>query len=150
MVTPGCTKRLPRSGSTRPAMILSSVDLPEPLRPTRQRRSSAESNKSTPANSGVPPKVSAMSFNWISGGAIASLFQAVYGPTNRPAALERTRRPVFKMRVVLHRAGKCEEKRWSGQLARAGSLRTMAAGENYELERTGHDKQARNLPRGSL
>ena len=39
MVAPGCTKRLPLSGSTRPAAIFSSVDLPEPLRPIRQTRS---------------------------------------------------------------------------------------------------------------
>ena len=33
---------LPRSGSISPAAIFSSVDLPEPLRPTRQTRSPAE------------------------------------------------------------------------------------------------------------
>src|SRR5205085_8623151 len=71
MVAPGCTKRLPLSGSTRPAAIFKSVDLPEPLRPIRQTRSLAETDNSTPVSSGVPPKVSAMSFNWISGGAIA-------------------------------------------------------------------------------
>src|SRR4051812_33073326 len=70
MVAPGCTKRLPPSGSTRPAAILSSVDLPEPLRPIRQTRSPCDTDNSTPDNSGVPPKVSAISFNWISGGAI--------------------------------------------------------------------------------
>src|SRR6476620_12785585 len=78
MVAPGCTKRLPRSDSTRPAAILSSVDLPEPLRPIRQTRSSAETESSTPERSGVPPKVSAMSFNWISGGAMV-LALARYG-----------------------------------------------------------------------
>ena len=71
MVAPGCTKRLPLSGSTRPAAIFSSVDLPEPLRPIRQTRSPADTDSSTPDNSGVPPKVSLMSFNWISGGAMA-------------------------------------------------------------------------------
>src|SRR6185369_8868501 len=70
MVAPGCTKRLPPSGSTRPAAILSNVDLPEPLRPIRQTRSASDTDNSTPDNSGVPPKVSAMSFSWISGGAI--------------------------------------------------------------------------------
>src|SRR5215470_11038016 len=72
MVTPGWTKREPLSGSTRPAAILSSVDLPEPLRPIRQTRSEGETESSTPVSSGVPPKVSLMSFSWISGGAIAS------------------------------------------------------------------------------
>src|SRR6267154_3006634 len=70
MVAPGCTKRLPLSGSTRPAAIFSSVDLPEPLRPIRQTRSPDDTDNSTPDNNGVPPKVSAISFNWISGGAI--------------------------------------------------------------------------------
>ena len=74
MVAPGCTKRLPLSGSTRPAAIFSSVDLPEPLRPIRQTRSPGDTDSSTPDNSGVPPKVSVMSFNWISGGAIGSQF----------------------------------------------------------------------------
>src|SRR3981081_2892562 len=78
MVAPGCTKRLPLSGSTRPAAIFSSVDLPEPLRPIRQTRSSAETDSSTPDNSGVPPNVSAMSFNWISGGAILFLFSIFF------------------------------------------------------------------------
>src|SRR6476661_576211 len=71
MVAPGCTKRLPLSGSTRPAAIFNSVDLPEPLRPIKQTRSAEDTDSSTPDNSGVPPKVSAMSFNWISGGAMA-------------------------------------------------------------------------------
>src|ERR1700687_3363915 len=71
MVAPGCTKRLPLWGSTRPAAIFSSVNLPEPLRPIRHTRSSDDTDSSTPDNSGVPPKVSLMSFNWISGGAIA-------------------------------------------------------------------------------
>src|SRR5262249_42789054 len=72
MVAPGCTKRLPRSGSTRPAAILSRVDLPEPLRPTRQTRSLSPTVSSTLVSTGVPPKVSAISLSWIRGGAIAS------------------------------------------------------------------------------
>src|SRR5262249_7030124 len=50
-----------------------SVDLPEPLRPIRQTRSPGDTESSTPASSGVPPKVSLMSLSWISGGAIASV-----------------------------------------------------------------------------
>src|SRR5258705_11434043 len=73
MVAPGCTKRLPLSDSTRPAAIFNSVDLPEPLRPIKHTRSAVDTDNSTPDNSGVPPKVSAMSFNWISGGAIVQL-----------------------------------------------------------------------------
>src|SRR5471032_2108140 len=73
MVEPSCTKRLPLSGSTRPAAIFNSVDLPEPLRPIRQTRSDCDTDSSTPDNSGVPPKVSLISFNWISGGAMVSI-----------------------------------------------------------------------------
>src|SRR5439155_10816516 len=50
--------------------IFRSVDLPEPLRPIRQTRSPDDTDNSTPDNSGVPPKVSRISFNWIGGGAI--------------------------------------------------------------------------------
>src|ERR1700678_2047968 len=89
MVAPGCTKRMPLSGSTRPAAIFSSVDLPEPLRPIRQTRSAVDTDNSTPDNSGVPPKVSAMSFNWIRGGAILSQFNFVFGPIVRPAGAVR-------------------------------------------------------------
>src|SRR5271154_3323663 len=73
MVAPGCTKRLPLSGSTGPAAIFNSVDLPEPLRPIRQTRSEGDTDNSTPDKSGVPPKVSLMSFSWISGGAMVSI-----------------------------------------------------------------------------
>src|SRR5580693_3595376 len=85
MVAPGCTKRLPLSGSTRPAAIFKSVDLPEPLRPIRHTRSAVDTDNSTPDNSGVPPKVSAISFNWISGGAIGFRFNSGSAPTRRYA-----------------------------------------------------------------
>ena len=88
MVAPGCTKRLPLSGSTRPAAIFSSVDLPEPLRPIRQTRSAGETDSSTPDNSGVPPKVSAMSFNWISGGAMVSVQPCFAAGCVGPLALD--------------------------------------------------------------
>ena len=39
MVAPGWRNTSPRSISISPAAIFSSVDLPEPLRPTRQTRS---------------------------------------------------------------------------------------------------------------
>src|SRR5271170_1143691 len=81
MVAPGCTKRLPLSGSTVPAAIFKSVDLPEPLRPIRQTRSDCDTDNSTPDNSGVPPKVSAMSFNWISGGAMILSIQKAFSST---------------------------------------------------------------------
>src|SRR6266853_6392043 len=69
MVASGLRNVVPLSGSTRPAAILSSVDLPDPLRPTRHRRSPAETIRSTPSKSGVPPKVSAMPPSWSSGAA---------------------------------------------------------------------------------
>src|ERR1700675_1873364 len=85
MVAPGCTKRLPLSGWTRPGALFTSVDLPEPLRPIRQTRAPEETDSSTPDNSGVPPKVSLMSFNWISGGAIVAQFNFVFASAGRPA-----------------------------------------------------------------
>src|SRR5277367_2315198 len=88
MVAPGCTKRLPLSGSTRPAAIFRSVDLPEPLRPIRHTRSEADTLNSTPASNGVPPKVSAMSFNWISGGAMVSTLLLLDGGLGGPLALD--------------------------------------------------------------
>ena len=48
MVVEGCRKRVPPSASIWPAAILRSVDLPEPFRPTRQRRSPALTDSSTP------------------------------------------------------------------------------------------------------
>src|SRR3954454_23343824 len=112
MVAPGCTKRLPPSGSTRPAAILSSVDLPEPLRPIRQTRSPVETDNSTPASNGVPPKVSAISFNWISGGAI-KISILVWCGLLRPLALDaadglverRQKRRAVAWRVGLWPAG---------------------------------------------
>src|SRR6185437_3132778 len=40
---------------------------------TRQTRSPADTDRSTPSSSGVPPKVSATSLSWISGGATVRL-----------------------------------------------------------------------------
>src|SRR5260370_7571479 len=85
MVAPGCTKRLPLVDYTSPAAIFKGVDLPEPLRPIKQTRSADDADNSTPDNSGVPPKVSAMSFNWISGGAMDFQFNSVFVPAARRA-----------------------------------------------------------------
>ncbi|BAE49666.1 hypothetical protein amb0862 [Paramagnetospirillum magneticum AMB-1] len=57
MEAPGWTKRSPESGRISPARTLSSVDLPEPLRPTRQVLSPLATQVVTPSKSGVPPKV---------------------------------------------------------------------------------------------
>src|ERR1700733_7741121 len=68
MRVPGWTKRLPWSSSIRPASAFSRVDLPLPLRPTRQARSPRASPASTPANSGAPPNVIAAPLSDTSGG----------------------------------------------------------------------------------
>ena len=64
-------------GSIMPAAIFSSVDLPEPLRPTRHTRSPAETDRSAEVSSGVPPKVSAMSRSWIRGAIVQEPAAAV-------------------------------------------------------------------------
>ena len=64
---------VPASGSIIPAAILSSVDLPEPLRPTRHSRSDGPIDSSAPSSRGVPPKVRRMSLRKRSGGAMARL-----------------------------------------------------------------------------
>src|SRR4051812_14342756 len=69
-------------------MILSSVDFPEPLRPIKQTRSDSETDNSTPASSGVPPKVSEISLNWISGGAMAFGSTLLWRARIRFAALD--------------------------------------------------------------
>ena len=50
----------------------SRVDLPEPLRPTRQTRSPAATASPAPANRGVNPKVRLMSCSSSKGGGIAN------------------------------------------------------------------------------
>src|SRR6516164_4333985 len=70
MVAPGCAKRYPASGSTSPAAMRRRVDLPEPLRPTRQTRSPAATASSTPESRGVTPKVRLMSCSRSNGGAM--------------------------------------------------------------------------------
>src|ERR1700676_5089899 len=71
-----------------PAAIFNSVDLPEPFRPIKQTRSADDTDSSTPDNSGVPPKVSAMSFNWTSGGAMAFDSILIWGGCCAPLALD--------------------------------------------------------------
>src|ERR1700722_12793678 len=53
----------PRSGSTSAAAIFSRVDLPVPLRPTRDTRSPELTDSSAPERSGVPPKVRTISLS---------------------------------------------------------------------------------------
>src|SRR5260221_536935 len=50
MVAPGWAKRSPESAIGSPARMRSSVDLPAPLRPTRQRRSPGAMPSSTPSS----------------------------------------------------------------------------------------------------
>src|SRR5438445_3998437 len=58
-----------------PAAILSSVDLPEPLRPTSAILSPTEAVKAAPSSSGVPPKVSFIPSRLRRGGAISAFGQ---------------------------------------------------------------------------
>ena len=78
-----------------PAAIFSSVDLPEPLRPTRQVRSPGEIASSARSISGVPPKVSATSWRVRSGGAAMGRLMAAHRASrtnpNRGAGQTRTR-----------------------------------------------------------
>src|SRR5471032_13164 len=53
---PSMTMRPPGSGRVTPAMILISVDLPEPFSPTRQCTSPAPSEMSTSRKAWTPPK----------------------------------------------------------------------------------------------
>src|ERR1700724_495395 len=57
----------------RPAAIFRSVDLPEPLRPTRHRRSPAGTESPAASSKGMPPKVSAISCKSRRGGDIRVL-----------------------------------------------------------------------------
>src|SRR2546423_605350 len=105
MVAPGCTKRLPRSASTRPAAIFNSVDLPEPLRPIRQTRSLAETERPTPDSSGRPPKGSPISFNWSSGGALDQRVLRHADEVSRNHAHGQAMPGRDAINLVLHRAG---------------------------------------------
>src|SRR3982751_5691018 len=58
---------VPPSASISPAAILSKVDLPEPLRPTRHRRSPAPTLSSAPSSRRWPPNSTVMSFRCKSG-----------------------------------------------------------------------------------
>src|SRR6266702_1070928 len=67
MVAPGWAKRVPPSASVRPAAILSKVDLPEPLRPTRHSRSPAPTLSSAPSSRRWPPNETTISLRCKSG-----------------------------------------------------------------------------------
>ena len=70
MVTRGWVNTSPLSSSVRPASTRSSVDLPEPLRPTRQTRSPRASMASRPVNSSCRPIRSRAFFRARTGGAM--------------------------------------------------------------------------------
>jgi hypothetical protein len=73
MVAPGCTKRLPPSGSIVPAAIRISVDLPEPLRPTSATFSPGSSDSAARSSNRLEPSVKRMSCR-LSMGAAATDF----------------------------------------------------------------------------
>src|SRR6185312_2592226 len=83
MVAPGCAKRVPPSGSIRPAAIRSSVDLPEPLRPTRHRRSPCPTDSSAPSRTAVLPKVTWMFCSRISGAGMKDHLWTEHPPGRR-------------------------------------------------------------------
>src|SRR5580698_3388665 len=135
MVAPGCTKRLPLSGSTRPAAIFNSVDLPEPLRPIRQTRSADETDNSTPDNNGVPPKVNAMSFNWIRGGAIfinSTLLRWHRMP--RPLALDAAD-GLVERRQECRAVARSERSGTAGHLARGAQIGHQVANRQRHADR---------------
>src|SRR6266700_3646597 len=134
MVAPGCTKRLPESDSTNPAAIFSNVDLPEPLRPIRQTRSEGETDNSTPDNSGVPPKVSAMSFNWISGGAMRSDSTLVLCGRIRLPALDPADGLVERRQERRAVAG-CERSGAAGDFARRSEIGHQVANRQGHSDR---------------
>ena len=72
MRVPGCTNRVPPSGSTNPAIILSKVDFPEPLRPTRAMRSDFPISTLKPLNNGGEMKAATTSVKDKIGGATKS------------------------------------------------------------------------------
>src|SRR3546814_15430702 len=63
--------------SSSPDSAFSRVDLPDPLRPTRHSRSPFATGRSTPANSGRPPKPSCAPRSATTGGATLSLGDAM-------------------------------------------------------------------------
>src|SRR5262249_6585367 len=88
----------------------SKVDLPEPLRPTRQTRSPAETLSSALSSSGVPPKVRAMSASWTSGGAMARVSLPRSGRDGNDGGVERWRRELAGLRTL-------DERKWNLVLA---------------------------------
>ena len=77
-MVPWRSTRSPRSGSTRPATIFKSVDLPEPLRPTSASRSPSPTVSSTSASSGGAPKPSDTFLSERSGGAAAKVYPGCF------------------------------------------------------------------------
>ena len=62
--TPACSRTLPASGCSSPAIRRSSVDLPDPLRPTSPKRWPAGTCSVAPSSSGRPAIRSVMSLRW--------------------------------------------------------------------------------------
>ena len=57
MRVPGCTNLVPSSSSVKPAIILSNVDFPDPLRPTSAILSDCPISMLKPINNGGEIKV---------------------------------------------------------------------------------------------
>ena len=83
----------PASGCTSPAAMRSRVDLPEPLRPTRQTRSPAATASSAPDSSGAVPKVRLMSCSRSNGGGMRAVSRLKFARRAiRDSRLQRGRR----------------------------------------------------------
>ena len=91
---PGLRNRSPESTAVRPPRMRSRVDLPAPLRPTRQARARVSSARSTPSNSQRGPSARRTSRRASRGGATVSEIQdhvgaATIGVRRRGPAIRR-------------------------------------------------------------
>src|ERR1700730_12956434 len=103
MLAPGCAKRLPASGCTSPAAMRSKVDLPEPLRPTRQIRSPAATASAAPDSNGAAPKARLMSCSRSNGSGMWQLLALSLAPNGREPRLplsRQARRAVVMVQLV--------------------------------------------------
>src|SRR5713226_6717170 len=91
MVAPGWAKRSPASSCTSQAAMRSKVDLPEPLRPTRQIRSPAATAGAAPDSNGAVPKARLMSCSRSSENGMSQLLALRLAPNGREPRLPLSR-----------------------------------------------------------
>src|SRR5580704_2467495 len=86
----------------------SRVDLPEPLRPTKQTRSPVATARPAPASSDVTPKVTPMSCSRSNGSGMSQLLALCFAPHGREPRLplsRQARRAVVMVQLV--ETGRC-------------------------------------------